>query len=75
VALKRAGGRCECCGRGRIDAVLHVDHIKPRSRFPWLALDPNNVQVLCDDCNMGKGTWDFTDWRSRSPSPRSADGL
>lgn len=66
VALKRAGGRCECCGRDAFAAVLHVDHIKPRSRYPWLALDPANAQVLCDDCNMGKGTWDETDWRNRA---------
>jgi hypothetical protein len=63
-ALLRDGGACKCCGakatRGK---PLHVDHIKPRSKFPELALDLDNLQVLCVDCNLGKGAWDQTDWR------------
>lgn len=68
-ALKRADGRCECCGASVPDGVrLHVDHIKPRSRFPKLAFDPSNLQVLCEDCNIGKGDWDATDWRDHLKS-------
>jgi len=53
---------CECCGM--IDAEpFHVDHIYPRSTYPDLALDPDNLQVLCDDCNIGKGTDYTTNWR------------
>ncbi|MBV7316139.1 HNH endonuclease [Shewanella sp. NIFS-20-20] len=33
---------------------LHVDHILPRSKYPELALDINNLQILCQDCNLGK---------------------
>lgn len=33
---------------------LQADHIKPKSRFPELALDPSNVQVLCWPCNRKK---------------------
>jgi len=63
-ALKRAGGACQCCGaRASLGKPLHVDHIKPRSRFPDLELDVTNLQVLCDDCNLGKGAGDETDWR------------
>lgn len=40
-----------------------VDHIKPASRFPDLALDLENLQVLCNDCNMGKSNDDYTDFR------------
>ena len=32
--------------------ALHVDHIKPRSKYPQLEYD--NLQILCDDCNLGK---------------------
>lgn len=55
--LQRSNGHCSLCGRGPLaDGVkLHVDHIKPRSRYPELELDPKNLQVLCRDCNMGKG--------------------
>jgi 5-methylcytosine-specific restriction endonuclease McrA len=63
-ALKLHGARCQCCGATRKDGKeIHVDHIKPRSRFPLLALDIANLQVLCGDCNRGKGAWDETDWR------------
>lgn len=34
---------------------LQVDHIKPRSKYPELALDPKNLQVLCRKCNLAKG--------------------
>jgi len=63
-ALVMWGGHCQCCGaRAAPDNPLHVDHIKPRSKFPELALDIDNLQVLCEDCNIGKGTGDKTDWR------------
>jgi len=64
-ALRHSDGRCQLCGRSkRADGViLHVDHIKPRSRFPELALDVANLQVLCEDCNLGKGNSDTVDWR------------
>lgn len=63
-ALKRDGGKCACCGRTRKDGVvMHVDHIKPKSRYPQHAYELSNLQVLCDDCNLGKGAHDETDWR------------
>jgi 5-methylcytosine-specific restriction endonuclease McrA len=62
--LMARGNHCECCGRSwTIGNPLQVDHIKPRSKFPHLALDPNNLQVMCRECNLGKGAWDATDWR------------
>jgi len=64
VALKRDGAKCCCCGASpKTGAVMHVDHIKPRKKFPLLALDPDNLQVLCEACNHGKSNWDSTDWR------------
>lgn len=63
-ALRRDRGRCQYCGRSAKDGVvLHVDHIKPKSRFPKLALVLSNLQVLCASCNYGKGAHDQTDWR------------
>lgn len=62
--LSTRGNRCECCGdTWSIGNPLQVDHIKPRSKYPHLALDPGNAQVLCRACNMGKGAIDCTDWR------------
>ena len=63
-AFKRYGRQCLVCGRGRSHGVvLHVDHIKPRSKFPELALEITNLQILCEDCNLGKSNTDQTDWR------------
>lgn len=64
VALKKYGPKCQCCGATPADgAVMNVDHVKPRKLFPHLALDVNNLQILCHECNHGKGNWDMTDWR------------
>lgn len=64
-ALKKYGPRCQCCGATpATGAVMNVDHIKPRKKWPSLALDVNNLQILCHECNHGKGNWDDTDWRA-----------
>lgn len=63
--LTARGARCECCGATPKDGVrMHVDHIKPRLKFPELALVESNLQILCEVCNHGKGNWDETDWRT-----------
>ena len=67
-ALKKCGARCQCCGATPADGiVINVDHIKPRRLFPQLALSVDNLQVLCNQCNHGKGNWDMTDWRDAAP--------
>jgi len=55
--IRSSNGKCVLCGRSPAahGVVLHVDHIKPRSKFPALELDCSNLQVLCEDCNIGKG--------------------
>jgi 5-methylcytosine-specific restriction endonuclease McrA len=63
-ALKMYGPKCMCCGATpATGSVMNVDHIKPRKLFPKLALEINNLQILCHECNHGKGNWDQTDWR------------
>lgn len=52
--LRRFGFKCLACGMAPPGVVLHVDHIKPRSKFPELELDQSNLQVLCEACNLGK---------------------
>ena len=64
-ALLNSSGACDCCGASGGGGVqIHVDHIKPRSKYPELELDLSNLQVLCSDCNQGKDNIDETDWRS-----------
>jgi len=55
--------RCVSCGRNSHNgAILHVDHIIPRSRGGTDSLD--NYQTLCDVCNIGKSNRDATDLRN-----------
>jgi len=62
--LVKYGRRCACCGTTPDSgAVMHVDHIKPRSKYPKLELDINNLQVLCEDCNIGKLNYSSEDFR------------
>jgi hypothetical protein len=64
-ALKLNGMKCQCCGVSSLNAVLNVDHILPRILFPELALQIENLQVLCSDCNEGKGNWDMTSFKEK----------
>jgi 5-methylcytosine-specific restriction endonuclease McrA len=65
--LKKYGSRCMCCGS---TGKICVDHIKCRKKFPELALEITNLQVLCEPCNHGKGNWDSTDWRPSLYNPK-----
>jgi hypothetical protein len=66
-ALVKYGPRCMCCGASpQTGATMHVDHIKPRLTHPELALALDNLQILCHECNHGKGNWDTTDWRGKT---------
>lgn len=63
--LQKYECKCMMCGRSPKvhGVVLHVDHIKPRSKHPELELDITNLQVLCEDCNLGKSNRYDTDYR------------
>jgi 5-methylcytosine-specific restriction endonuclease McrA len=51
--LKKQNHQCQSCGATIKDGVkLEVDHIIPVSRGG--TNDPNNLQVLCKTCNIGK---------------------
>lgn len=68
-ALRHYGSKCMCCGATpATGAVITVDHIKPRRKYPLLALDFNNLQVLCLDCNHGKSN-DDDDLRDSGDQP------
>lgn len=52
--LLQVGARCECCGQSSKDgSIIEVHHIKSRDKFPQLALEVFNLQVLCRHCHMG----------------------
>lgn len=61
--LSKYGHRCKLCGLTNRETILHVDHIKPRSKYPHLQLDEDNLQVLCEKCNLGKSNKYEDDFR------------
>lgn len=47
-----------CCSICKQEIPLlgsHIDHIKPISRYPELAVDTRNLQIACPTCNTSKG--------------------
>lgn len=62
--LASYGRKCMSCGL--VDTEIHVDHIKPRSKFPHLSLTFDNLQVLCRDCNMEKSNIHSEDYREKA---------
>jgi 5-methylcytosine-specific restriction endonuclease McrA len=71
ATLRRYGWTCMSCGLSRKDGVvIHVDHIVPISSRPDLALDPENLQVACAACNLGKSNKYADDLR---PVPEPAE--
>ena len=70
--IRAYGGICMLCNSTKFIAV---DHIKPRSKYPELELDPDNVQVLCNTCNRGKSNKDMTDFRTVNLSAQIRSAL
>ncbi|WNM51534.1 HNH endonuclease [Staphylococcus phage S-CoN_Ph10] len=63
--IKRDGGMCNRCwvSLNVIETKdLQVHHIKPRSEYPELMYDPNNLITVCKTCNLALGTKGSLDW-------------
>lgn len=71
--LRAFGFKCMACGAKKTE--LHVDHIKPVSKFPSLALDASNLQVLCRSCNLGKSNFYSDDFRDTETKKDKAECL
>ncbi len=63
--LRKYAFQCMACGRSPPEVKIHVDHIKPRSKYPKLELDFDNLQLLCADCNIGKNNYSEEDLRPK----------
>lgn len=61
--LDHYGDICQRCGASGNDTEIHVDHIKPRSKYPESAFEFGNLQVLCRNCNFSKNNRHNTDYR------------
>ena len=54
-------GRCITCQKQISLKGSHIDHIKPLSRYPSLAIALDNLRILCADCNLRKGEKELLD--------------
>lgn len=53
MILRRDGFKCQYCGRSaKQEAILHIDHIVPRSKGGAFTFD--NLITSCLECNLGK---------------------
>lgn len=63
--IKRDGGMCNRCWV-QLNLIennnLQVHHIKPRSEYPELMYDPDNLITVCKTCNLELGTSGKLDW-------------
>lgn len=66
-ALRTYGRICMLCHS--TSGPMHVDHIKPRSKYPELTFDFNNLQILCESCNQGKSDKYEDDFRPKPNIP------
>jgi len=61
-----------CCLRCGSFDDLHIDHVVPRSIAPELEMEFDNLQVLCESCNLEKSNKNSNDYRDqarRNPKP------
>ncbi|WP_083775368.1 HNH endonuclease [Gloeothece citriformis] len=42
------------CNQSILLKGSHIDHIKPLSKYPNLALETTNLQITSSDCNLSK---------------------
>lgn len=59
-AIRIYGKKCRKCALET--QFVHVDHIKPRSLYPELQWNFNNLQVLCKRCNLEKSNLHDTNY-------------
>jgi 5-methylcytosine-specific restriction endonuclease McrA len=60
LVLMRDGAKCRLCGAVPSDGIrLHVDHVKPWSKGGMTVIE--NLQILCNVCNLGKGDAELDD--------------
>ena len=62
IVINEEGRVCAQCHRHiKNDSDVTVDHIRPRSKYPDLALKRENLRVLCRKCNSAKKDRELVD--------------
>jgi 5-methylcytosine-specific restriction endonuclease McrA len=62
---------CDYCNRPIAHDELTIDHFKPRSKYPDLALTMSNLRIAHRQCNSSKGSTDPRDEDIGSPNEQS----
>lgn len=58
--IKSSDSICSNCGKNITKSSdITIDHIKPRSKYPHLSYDLNNLTILCRECNSRKGNREY----------------
>jgi hypothetical protein len=71
----RDGFRCLHCGRSPAlnpGVTLHIDHVVPWSKGGETVIE--NLQTLCSECNVGKGTQHESDSQQQHPADGAVRG-
>lgn len=78
--LSESDGYCTCCGKRKGDKLesgqhvhLTIEHLLPRSKYPVLGLYKPNLEVRCQECNIGKNSivenkylWIYEQWKNEN---------
>lgn len=51
---------CYCESSLGVTSFAHIEHLKPKSIFPELSFEWDNLHLCCEICNINKsGSWDY----------------
>ncbi|MBE9047321.1 HNH endonuclease [Pleurocapsales cyanobacterium LEGE 10410] len=59
--------KCPVCHNPLTEKSATVDHLRPKSKYLGMAVDENNMLILCHSCNAAKNNQEFEDWYSKLP--------
>lgn len=49
--FKQNGGTCDLCGRKISMEDIQMHHILPFAEFPQYGMNPQNLELTCDECH------------------------
>ena len=62
--LGKLAYKCPVCNELLSDTSATIDHLLPKSKYLGLAMDTNNMLVMCNSCNATKNNQEFKQWYS-----------
>lgn len=59
--------KCPVCHNPLTEKSTTIDHLHPKSKYLGMAVDENNMLILCNSCNAAKNNQEFEAWYSKLP--------